>query len=280
MNVCVLENGVNVPISTWKGQRVVTYDDIARVHDMTRKNVESAYVRHKNELFEGEDYYNLKGEEARKYMASIGSCKLQEAKKGGIQVVKLFTESGYMILACTFRGEKSAQIRRMLVNSYFKVCKLAKENTVFEKKVAIAMNELRNKQLQILGSQNKMQEALKELQKKQEDTSRYIKQLDSYFRITMKNWRQAANYVVNTAYRQDASYSRREYYNEMYSEFEKDTGVRLKTRQKNMQEKSKEKISVLDVIASDKKLIKGFIQVVGAFAMRHHITLQIERDIA
>lgn len=280
MNVCVLENGVNVPISTWKGQRVVTYDDIARVHDMTRKNVESAYVRHKNELFEGEDYYNLKGEEARKYMASIGSCKLQEAKKGGIQVVKLFTESGYMILACTFRGEKSAQIRRMLVNSYFKVRKLAKENTVFEKKVAIAMNELRNKQLQILGSQNKMQEALKELQKKQEDTSRYIKQLDSYFRITMKNWRQAANYVVNTAYRQDASYSRREYYNEMYSEFEKDTGVRLKTRQKNMQEKSKEKISVLDVIASDKKLIKGFIQVVGAFAMRHHITLQIERDIA
>ena len=280
MNVCVLENGVNVPISTWKGQRVVTYDDIARVHDMTRKNVESAYVRHKNELFEGEDYYNLKGEEARKYMASIGSCKLQEAKKGGIQVVKLFTESGYMILACTFRGEKSAQIRRMLVNSYFKVCKLAKENTVFEKKVAIAMNELRNKQLQILGSQNKMQEALKELQKKQEDTSKYIKQLDSYFRITMKNWRQAANYVVNTAYRQDASYSRREYYNEMYSEFEKDTGVRLKTRQKNMQEKSKEKISVLDVVASDKKLIKGFIQVVGAFAMRHHITLQIERDIA
>lgn len=280
MNVCVLENGVNVPISTWKGQRVVTYDDIARVHDMTRKNVESAYVRHKNELFEGEDYYNLKGEEARKYMASIGSCKLQEAKKGGIQVVKLFTESGYMILACTFRGEKSAQIRRMLVNSYFKVRKLAKENTVFEKKVAIAMNELRNKQLQILGSQNKMQEALKELQKKQEDTFRYIKQLDSYFRITMKNWRQAANYVVNTAYRQDASYSRREYYNEMYSEFEKDTGVRLKTRQKNMQEKSKEKISVLDVIASDKKLIKGFIQVVGAFAMRHHITLQIERDIA
>lgn len=280
MNVCVLENGVNVPISTWKGQRVVTYNDIARVHDMTRKNVESAYVRHKNELFEGEDYYNLKGEEARKYMASIGSCKLQEAKKGGIQVVKLFTESGYMILACTFRGEKSAQIRRMLVNSYFKVRELTKENTVFEKKVAIAMNELRNKQLQILGSQNKMQEALEELQKKQEDTSRYIKQLDSYFRITMKNWRQAANYVVNTAYRQDASYSRREYYNEMYSEFEKDTGVRLKTRQKNMQEKSKEKISVLDVIASDKKLIKGFIQVVGAFAMRHHITLQIERDIA
>lgn len=280
MNVCVLENGVNVPISTWKGQRVVTYNDIARVHDMTRKNVESAYVRHKNELFEGEDYYNLKGEEARKYMASIGSCKLQEAKKGGIQVVKLFTESGYMILACTFRGEKSAQIRRMLVNSYFKVRELTKENTVFEKKVAIAMNELRNKQIQILGSQNKMQEALEELQKKQEDTSRYIKQLDSYFRITMKNWRQAANYVVNTAYRQDASYSRREYYNEMYSEFEKDTGVRLKTRQKNMQEKSKEKISVLDVIASDKKLIKGFIQVVGAFAMRHHITLQIERDIA
>lgn len=280
MNVCVLENGANVPISTWKGQRVITYDDIARVHDMTRKNVESAYVRHKNELFEGEDYYNLKGEEARKYMASIGSCNLQEAKKGGIQVVKLFTESGYMILACTFRGEKSAQIRRMLVNSYFKVRELVKENTVFEKKVAIAMNELRNKQLQILGSQNKMQEALEELQKKQEDTSRYIKQLDSYFRITMKNWRQAANYVVNTAYRQDASYSRREYYNEMYSEFEKDTGVRLKTRQKNMQEKSKEKISVLDVIASDKKLIKGFIQVVGAFAMRHHITLQIERDIA
>lgn len=280
MNVCVLENGVNVPISTWKGQRVVTYDDIARVHDMDKKTVAKAFVRHQNELFEGEDFFRLNHDEALKYKASRGGGDKLSPPVTGINELVVFTESGYLILACTFRGDKAAKIRRMLVHSYFKVRELAKENTVFEKKVAIAMNELRNKQLQILGSQNKMQEALKELQKKQEDTSRYIKQLDSYFRITMKNWRQAANYVVNTAYRQDASYSRREYYNEMYSEFEKDTGVRLKTRQKNMQEKSKEKISVLDVIASDKKLIKGFIQVVGAFAMRHHITLQIERDIA
>ncbi len=36
---------------------------------------------------------------------------------------------------------------------------------------------------------------------------------------------------------------------------------------------------MLDVIAADKKLVKGFIPVVGAFAMRHGVVLDIETKV-
>ena len=120
MDFCKLSDDVMIPISIWRGQRVVTYDDIAKVHGMKRNAVEVDFSRHTNELIEGKDYFNLSGEEAKEYVKNLGSYKMSEPKKGGVQKLKLFTESGYLILACTFRGEEAAMVRRLLVNTYFK----------------------------------------------------------------------------------------------------------------------------------------------------------------
>lgn len=109
------------PITTWNNQRVVTYDDIAKVHNVEKNTIMKAFSRQKKELFEGEDYFSLNHDEALKYKASLldDDLSLSDDERR-TPSIKLFTESGYLILACTFRGEKAAMVRRLLVNTYFK----------------------------------------------------------------------------------------------------------------------------------------------------------------
>lgn len=101
----------------WNERRVITYDDIARVHHIKPAMVRKAFSRHKDELFEGEDYFTLAGKDARQILGDTGCDKTSQS--GGTQTAKLFTESGYFVLACTFKGKEAALIRRTLVNSYF-----------------------------------------------------------------------------------------------------------------------------------------------------------------
>lgn len=117
--VCVLNKDVSLPVHTWNNKPVVSYDDIAKVHHMRRDRVRLAFKRHKDELIQGEDYFDLTSAESKVYYKDV--CKKEKAPYGGYQRMKLFTESGYLVLACTFRGQEAAKVRRTLVNNYFRV---------------------------------------------------------------------------------------------------------------------------------------------------------------
>lgn len=275
MDLCKISKDVTVPITTWKGQRVVTYKDIAKFHHVSRDTIAKSFKRHKSELFEGEDYFSLNREEALRYKASRGE-DARSSPAAGINELNLITESGYLILACTFRGNEAAMIRRTVVNGYFK----AKELSGFRQDVIQAFRCLHESNKQLKKKQDEMRVIQDKQAKDIKEMAEYVKRVDSYFRVTMMNWRLAARCAVEAAYKHDTTHTRSEYYNEMYAEFERDTGVRLKTRKKNLQDKKGEKISILDVIASDKKLVKGFLPVIGSFIMRHHLMIQIERESA
>lgn len=105
---------VEVPVQEWNYQRVVTYEDIAKVHNMNQASVRKAFSRHQDEFFEGEDYYSLTGKEAENFWHL--KYNDHNIKRTG---AKLFTKSGYCLLACLFQGKEAAVVRRTLVNSYF-----------------------------------------------------------------------------------------------------------------------------------------------------------------
>lgn len=117
-NVCVLKNGVALPVRTWKEKPVVSYEDIAKVHHMKTERVRLAFTRHKDELLLNEDYFDLSPEETKIYCETVNPDHKKPIH--GYQRSKLFTESGYLIMACTFKGKESSLIRRTLVNNYFK----------------------------------------------------------------------------------------------------------------------------------------------------------------
>ena len=143
-----------IPVQIWNGQRVVSNDDIGRVHHISKDRVVKAFQRHSDELVEGEDYFNLNYSQTKAYKKEYGLDNLSTSKDTA-RNMRVFTESGYLVLACTFRGPEAAFIRRMLVKTYFK----AKDPTTVQSdqmsKVIASLQETIN-------SQNKMLLAISE----------------------------------------------------------------------------------------------------------------------
>ena len=102
---------------------MVTYADIANAHKIDKNRVAKAFLRHKEELFENSDYYVLNREEALRFKGFTEKDTLPVSARG-LNTMNLFTESGYLMIACTLRGDEAAFIRRGLVDSYFRVKKL------------------------------------------------------------------------------------------------------------------------------------------------------------
>jgi len=135
-----------VPVQVWNGQRVVTYNDIARLHQVPPARIFKAFLRHSDELFEGEDYFDLDRDEAVTYMRQLADDEKVRTRASKLRV---FTESGYLILACTFRDKKAALVRRTLVNSYFKAKDTRKEE-------AALPNQIASKLVEAVANQNQM----------------------------------------------------------------------------------------------------------------------------
>ena len=105
-----------IPVQMWDGKRVVRYDDIAHIHGVPSSRVAKAFQRHCGEMLEGKDYYRLNHKDIMVYAAQFGNSNRISKNASHMRV---FTESGYFILACSFRDEKTAFIRRALIDGYF-----------------------------------------------------------------------------------------------------------------------------------------------------------------
>jgi hypothetical protein len=143
-----------IPVQIWNGQRVVSNDDIGRVHHISKDRVVKAFQRHSDELVEGEDYFNLNYSQTKAYKKEYGLDNLSTSKDTA-RNMRVFTESGYLVLACTFRGPEAAFIRRMLVKTYFKAKDPTMDQSDQMSKVIASLQETIN-------SQNKMLLAISE----------------------------------------------------------------------------------------------------------------------
>lgn len=291
LDICKLSDDIMIQITTWNNRRVVTYDDIAKVHNMEKNTVVKAFMRHEKELFEGEDYFSLNHDEALKYKASsLGDSLSLSDDERRTPSIKLFTESGYLILACTFRGEKAAMVRRMLVNTYFKHRAFM---NISEDKIRQALNSYHSDLTQIkkdLAVVKAGVEMIPTLQKQFEETRKdtyvnnricndLIKRFNSFFQVNSDNWRSAAKESVAAAvnkYHLNNRDAYPQFYNELYHELEKSTSVRLKVRLAHAKKKDPNIKTQLDVIAADKKLIAAFVPIIGKFIMRYKLDVSFD----
>lgn len=108
-------NGQSLPVREFKGQRVVTIQDVAEVHKSAIKTIRNNFQNNNKHFVEGVDYYHVKGKGLTQ--------KLGIASKN-ITQINVFTESGYLMLSKSLTDDLSWQVQRELVNSYFKVKEL------------------------------------------------------------------------------------------------------------------------------------------------------------
>lgn len=104
----------NISIKEFKGQRVVTLNDIDIVHNRPNGTARRNFNVNKSRFIEGEDFFKVCANEIRTHKIMSISNKVRED-------VTLLTESGYLMLVKSFTDDLSWTVQRELVNSYFRI---------------------------------------------------------------------------------------------------------------------------------------------------------------
>lgn len=99
--------GCGLPVKEIEGQRVVSYRQIAGLHQVNHKIIQNNYNRNQDRFIEGIDYFKV-------IESNPDTINLRVSKL-------YFTESGYLMLVKSLTDDLAWEVQRMLVNSYFRV---------------------------------------------------------------------------------------------------------------------------------------------------------------
>ena len=110
----IMINGIEIETKEYKGQRVITSYDVAKLHNRDVKRVNEQFERNINKFRIGKDYFQITREEMNQSQIATAL-----SKHSNNPIERLFTERGYLKLTKTFTDELSWKIQDMLVESYF-----------------------------------------------------------------------------------------------------------------------------------------------------------------
>lgn len=110
MNNVVAINNVPVKICEYNGERVVTFQQIADVHGVRVEHIRNNYSRNAKRFIEGEDTYIIDYSK-KSYFDAF------EVPPRGLRV---FTESGYLLLVKTLTDDTAWEVQRKLIKEYFR----------------------------------------------------------------------------------------------------------------------------------------------------------------
>ena len=108
MNGLVLKDSLLIEKRSYKNQPVVTFRDIDAAHQKPDGSARKRFNEHKRFFVEGLDYFVLEKDEAQSRYGIIAPNGL-----------KVFTQTGYLMIVKSFTDELSWAIQRELVNGYF-----------------------------------------------------------------------------------------------------------------------------------------------------------------
>ena len=100
----------DISVKEYRGQRVVTFQDIDKVHERPDGTARRNFNANKQHFTEGEDYFVRNSYEAKNEFNSVAPNGLT-----------LITESGYLLLVKSFTDDLAWDIQKMLIKNYFKV---------------------------------------------------------------------------------------------------------------------------------------------------------------
>ncbi|WP_395275219.1 ORF6N domain-containing protein [Enterobacter hormaechei] len=111
MNTVTINNK-QLPAVEYRGQRVVTLAMIDEVHQRPEGTASAAYLRNKERFVEGIDTYLIEYSENN----VLRPFNVDVPFRG----LRVFTETGYLMLTKPFNDDLAWQVQRDLVNSYFR----------------------------------------------------------------------------------------------------------------------------------------------------------------
>lgn len=258
MNEVITVNGQSLAVKEYEGKRVVTLKEIDAVHQRPDGTAGRNFRNNKEHFIEGEDYYRISPDEFRRTIGDMDSRQSND--------IILITESGYYMLVKSFTDDLSWTVQRALVNSYFKV-----------KQVQTAFSEL-SPQLQLLIAIETKQ---KEQEKAIAETQQRLDNIGEVIALDVNSWRRDAKQLISRIATKMGGFDYiKEVTNEVYRLVEERAGVSLSTRLTNKRNRmagegicksKRDKLTKVDIIADDKKLIEIYLAIVKEMAVKYGV---------
>ena len=128
-----------IELKEYNGERIVTAWDIAELHERDVREVTQNFKNVNDKMILDEDYFVIPKEHI-----SESKILIQNFIPNNVKEIILFTESGYLLLTKTFTDERSWNIQRQLVKSYFKLKELKEKVESGELEIKQAGNKQNN----------------------------------------------------------------------------------------------------------------------------------------
>lgn len=118
MNSITINNN-SIERKLYNNQAVVTFKDIDLVHERPDGTANRNFRTNKKHFIENVDYYKISSDEIRRNRLAT----ISDAVK---RPMLFFTESGYLMLVKSFTDDLAWKVQRQLVNSYFRLKEISK----------------------------------------------------------------------------------------------------------------------------------------------------------
>lgn len=255
----------------FKNQRIMTTKVLAEEFGTEEENIQMNYSRNEKRFIEGKHYYKLEGQALKEFKNSLPT-ESREPLKFAPKLI-LWTDRGAARHAKILDTDEAWEVYENLEENYFNprgqalnTSELSPELQMFKQIFdTVAKQQLEHKQMKV---------EIKE-------TKEEIKGIREAVTLEPNQWRKDTATLINKIANKLGGFEhikpiREEAYSLLNNTYGVDINRRLLNKKKNMAlegcSKSKiGKVNYLDVIAEDKKLINGYINIVGRLAVKYGV---------
>lgn len=263
LNVTI--NNTELRLKEYSGKRVVTLKEIDLVHGRPVGTARKRFNDNRSHFIDGEDFFKVKCSEVRPFFGQT----LPNGFNPDADIT-LITESGYMMLVKSFTDDLAWSVQRQLVNSYFRTSSSSSWN-----ELSPTLQTLINLELQ----QKEQSRAIEAVNQKV-DNIRDVVALNS------NGWREdCRRLLAKVAQARGGGGAYHEVNSEVFGYVDERARVSLDTRLTNKRRRMadegvcksrRDKLSKVDVIADDPKLIEIYIAIVKEMCVKHGVTVNQE----
>lgn len=266
----------NLQVIKFDNQRIMTTKVLAESYGTEEKNIQINFSRNTERFTIGKHYYKLEGEELKQFKESLPT-ESREPLKFAPQLI-LWTEKGAARHAKILDTDEAWEVYELLEETYFRF----KENqspkpTCIEDILIQSLQEMKDIKQQVneLGTTA--------LSAKAESTAVKVELQDIRDVITLSpiSWRKDTVILINKIALTLGGYEHIKVVREgSYKLLEERMGVSLAIRLTNKRRRmadegvcksKRDKLSKVDIIAEDKKLIEGFVAIVKEMAIKNKV---------
>lgn len=253
----------------FNGVLVLTTQQLAEAYDTSTDTITRNFNRNKDRYAEGKHYIALEGDEKNRFLDQGQNVRgLRNAK-----TLYLWTEKGAFLHAKSLNTDNVWEVYDRLVDDYFRQKQKRVDYSQLSPELRMFYT-IADEQARIELQQKKQAEQIRKVENRVESIREVVA-------INSDSWRtETSNLIKKIGIALGGGLAYSEVRNEIYGLLEKRMGVnlgmRLTNKRRRMAEEgvsktARDKVTLVDVIAEDKKLIEGYIAIVKETAIKYGV---------